>query len=200
MMWREDTCDAVATVPCGMAALAREAGVESAHANDVAGAITTYCRARHGSDELDRDYLLFLIARSGFLPAGTVLPVRDQRLMHALEQAADPASLYEAFRRRLVCAGASDVSSTGLALRVDLRKIKPGPREDLLLIWPHVLRRMADWIRAWRQGNPDIDAVLVSGHPAAGERENSVLELLESAVRGQEKALGLPVLKLYWAG
>lgn len=173
--------------------LALQAGIEPVYAADVAGAITTFCRARHGGEDIERDYLLFLIERSGFR-CSTIEPMLvDREFVAALRAADDPATLYEAYRRGLVCPVASDLDASGRMLMVDLKKIRTRPHEDTPLNeWP-VVERLVNWIIAWRAGSVAWRTMGIRGAEPGAWRE-----LLPSAIKRREEERALCPLRLIW--
>lgn len=199
MHWADDAtlCDAPGA--CSLMDIALKAGVDPDHAADVAGAIGTYCRARHGSEELDCDYLLFLFSRSGFREGSLDHMVHNIALFRALVHAPDAAALYEAYRRRLVWAGPADVSVGGKAVYVDLRKVKVGEREDVLLVWTRVFTKLADWVCAWRAGSSELKAVHVEGRLGRACEWESARVQLEGTLHSRETTRHLPAAALYWS-
>lgn len=173
--------------------LALLAGIDPLCAADVAGAIASFCRARHGGEDLGRDYLFFLIERSGFRSARIDGLVEDRDVLLALRASDDPAALYEAYRRHLLYPVASDVDASGRMLMVNLKKIRLRPNEDTALSeWP-VVERLAEWIGAWRHGNTTWTTVGICGAEAGAWRE-----LMPAALSRLDEQRGAPVLRVVW--
>lgn len=210
-MWLHDNASCP-PVNDTLVALAENLGVDRTHAHDVVGAVFSFCRARHGTTELPDHYLAFLTARSvcGFqgvsMPPDYINAVRSLRIpresmmLRALAASADPASLYEAGRRKLVALSSSSLSARQHAIQVNLRKIIARPEENLSFIWLSVYKRVADWICDWRAGNPELDTVLVStGNRRLKSDGEDQRELLETALRGLESRRNLASARLVWA-
>jgi hypothetical protein len=187
--------------------LAEQVGVDHAHARDVAGAVSTFCRVRHGSVELDRDYLLFLFHRAmaDKIPGVHTPPENwsaladNQVLLRALMHAGDPASLYEAHRRHLVWYGVADSADRGRAVHVNLAKIKTTDRDALALMWLPVFRKVADWVCAWRKSDADIGSVIVSGRLGAPDEWPGMKSMLAEALAVRESAEKLTPAAVLWA-
>ncbi|MGA1193943.1 MAG: hypothetical protein ACO3ZG_06155 [Kiritimatiellia bacterium] len=184
---------AEATAQSNMEELVLLAGVDPVCASDVAGAIMTFCRARHGGEDVHRDYHLFLIERSGFRCENVESLVDHRDLLNALRASNDPAALYEAFRRGLVYPVASDVDTSGRMLMVNLKKIHVRPHEDTPLNeWP-VVERLVDWVSAWRRGSNTCATLGIRGAEQGAWRE-----FLPSAIVRRGEHLGLQTLRFVW--
>jgi hypothetical protein len=173
--------------------LALRAGIDPACATDVAGAITTFCRARHGGENVQRDYALFLMERSGF-SCGDIDSLADEvDLLRALRASDDPSTLYEAYRRNLLYPVNSDVEACGRMLMVNLKKVQVRPQEDTPLNeWP-VAERLAGWVGAWRGGRGELTAVGIRGAEQGAWRE-----LMPPALARVERERGLSATRLVW--
>jgi len=191
--------------------LAESFGVDRAHAQDVVGAVFSYCKARHGSTDLSNQYLAFLIARSAsscqgaqispetFDSVGLMDIPGEQMLLRALAASSDPAALYEAHRRKLISIAATNLSKSGRVIQVNLKKISARSDENIPFVWLSVFKRIAEWICEWRAGNRELDSVVVN--PGAGEAaiDSEQRDLLETVLRRLELRMPLAPATLLWA-
>lgn len=206
-MWYSGQASAADDDADALRTWALSAGVDAHHADDVAAAVACFCRARHGTISLSRDYLLFLLMRAAPRTAacsdGAIKPfdheLCDPLFFRALTHASDPASLYEAHRRRLVWCGASDAASSGRAVFVNLGRIKSSSRDELELLWMSVFRRVADWSCAWRQGDTSIRSIVISGRTGVRGEWRSLKALLAHVLAVHERSGRLPQGELLWA-
>jgi len=191
--------------------LAERFGVDRAHAHDVVGAVFSFCRARHGTIDLSDHYLAFLIARSASGCQGTEFTSAaidtfrladfpgEQVLLRALAASGDPASLYEAHRRKLVTIAATNLTRSERGIRVNLKKISARSDENISFVWLSVFKRIAEWICDWREGNRELDSVVIN--PGAGKAviDLEQRDLLDTVLRRVEIRRQLPPATLLWA-
>ncbi len=197
MWWPDDHVTVTTMAPSPLARLVRRAGVHPEYADDIGGAIATFCRARHGTDQLDDDYLLFLIERSGFRGDAPDTGSGSSRFIQALRASADPAALYEAHRRHLVRLIASEVFRGGCYVRVNLKKVAMRPREDLTLMWMPVFRRLAGWVGDWRAAG--AGAIMVEGRAGTPRVWSELRENLVASIHHAGRVRGLAEATVWWA-
>lgn len=205
-MWWADPASESSSPASTLVRYLESIGVESAEAPDVAGSVLSFCRARHGTEHLPESYLIFLGLRAARLdPDAAACRMAeyiqtcpgDAEWLRALAAAADAPALFEAYRRRLVGTRASSLDQTGQILCLDIRAIRAGAREDLGLLWMPVLRRLAEWVVAWRRGNPGRGALRIIGRVGGDERTQRLREYLVDALRHEERHAALPPAALY---
>ncbi len=192
--------------------LAVDVGVDPSDAVDVLGAVLSFCSERHGTTELSTGYLQFLTVRSACSAYGlpftrdavarfvkTAHP-REHLFMMALVHARDAAALFDVYRRGILYPVTTNLSASGQALHLDLRRITSSPAEDHPLAWRPALKQMAEWITYWRQGNRSLQLVLVQ---ESGRRLTPSDELrgwLVDWVRREEERCSMSAVTFYWDG
>ncbi len=175
-MWLVDDTRTPSDDDQTLISFAVDLGADPVDAEEMVGAVLTYCRRQHGSTNLSRGYLQFLTARAVASTSGLVA-VRESMLrglstgnevermmVLALESSADSPALYEAYRHALLFAITTGLTASGYALQLDLRRMTVTPATDQLLVWGRVIQKMAGWIADWRQGNPGLSVLMVSGY------------------------------------
>ncbi len=200
--------------PAGLEVLqsfAAEAGLDLFDSCDVAGAVNSFCGARHGTVDLPRDYLLFLFVRAvcgsgGLLKDGSASSTLVSRMhQHAddtmftrsLEVAEDPASLMEAHRRGLVTAGASRMAPNGCAVFVRLGKVMTRETENMFLLQVQAATRISQWVVDWRKGTGALRLIHITGGSERGGGE-SFRDLVRDRIRAMEKSSRLEPADLVW--
>jgi len=194
-----------------LASLAERFGVDRAHAQDVVGAVFSFCRARHGTTELSNLYLAFLIARSACGCQGMPITAEsidtfgeqefpgERMLLRALAVSNDPASLYEAHRRKLITITATNLSACEQNIRVNLKKISARPAENIHFVWLSVFKRVAEWICDWREGTGALDSVVVNAGSGKLHVGSDQRELLDTVLRAMEFRRRMTPARLLWA-
>jgi len=193
-----------------LVSLVANLGVDRAYAEDVVGAVYSFCLSRHGTRLVSSDYLAFLLARSACGTQGTELstdiikhveiPLTRHQHMHlrALMHADDPAALYESFRRGLLGVVTTSLNAEGVALQLNMDRIKALPQDDLSLVWQPVLRKIAGWLVQWRMGNPELRLIIIKGTDCAFTERNNHRQLLTGLIRQRETGQGIVPATIVW--
>jgi hypothetical protein len=183
------------------------AGCDPEFVDALLDGVRLYCRNRHGTENVARTYLLFLIERSAVRASGvagmhtggaTASGVPDPALLGALRAAEDAASLYEAHRHGLVTVARSDCAAGGRVVRVRFDGVQVSEAEDLELVWHPVFRRMAAWIADWRTGTPALSTVAIRPPVLPRTAQPRWRAAGETAIRTAEARRGLEPAGLLW--
>lgn len=198
MWWADQSCAFDDRAGSAVNRLAIVAGIQPELAREVGGAISSYCRARHGTERVDRDYLLYLIERTGFHGDAVDAMTGNRVLMQVLRGASDAAALYEAYRRHFVRPVLSQVCRGGWLVRINLHQVQAGAREDLTLLWLPVFRRIAGWVGEWRSLALAQAPLLVEGRSGDAKAWPERRAYLAALIRQRESEMNIPPAELYW--